>query len=76
MTALFDRPWQERLLGGETEAALQLARSVLQPLYEYCSAQLADQQATQQAVHHTLCARFARSAITIRKSTPTRFGIG
>ncbi len=54
MTALFDRPWQERLLDGDTEAALQLARSVLQPLYEYCYARLAERQATQRVVHNTL----------------------
>ena len=54
MTALFDPTWRTRLLDGDTEAVLQLARSVLRPLYEHFQARLADSRATQQLVRQTL----------------------
>ena len=70
MAAVFDRSWQERVLEGDADSALQLGTGVLGPLYELCYRQLADEKVSKQVVNSTL----VRAIREVRSYHPETYG--
>jgi hypothetical protein len=70
MAAVFDRSWQERVLEGDANAALELGTVVLGPLYELCYRQLADEKVSKQVVNSTL----VRAIGEVRSYHPETYG--